>query len=110
MDSKKYVNENKFIKVDTVKEWKGESQVVILGEGEEHTFKDGVPKLQLPVTHTATKTAYTWTMGYKAIEDLARELETYDTTKWVGAVVKLLVVNLGQGKETVTGTVIQKPN
>lgn len=113
MDSKTYVNQSTYIKGDTVKQWGANALVTILDEGKEVIFKDAKKgdqaKLQIQVKHVNTNTTYSWTLSYKAIDDLARELETYDTKKWVGAVVKLLIVNLGQGKETVGATLITRP-
>jgi hypothetical protein len=113
MDSKQFVRQGNYINLKTVEALAPDERTfVILGEGAEKLFtNDGVTeqKLAIPVSHTTTKTTYEWSLGNKAIQALADELKTYDTKLWVGAVIKLLVVQLPKGAKTVTATVLQKP-
>ena len=116
MDTKKYIKESNYLSVSTVKsEWAPDERLVtIVGAGEEKKFKsdkgEEQVKLQIPVVRVSNKQHYDWTLSQTAIKDLAGELGTYDSTKWVGATVKLMVRTVGQGKETLTCTVLVRPS
>lgn len=115
MDSKQYIKESTYLSVKTVKnDWQPDQRIItILGPGEEKKFKnektgEETPKLQIPVMRANNKQQYEWTLSQTAIKDLAAELGTYDTQKWIGASVKLMIRPAGAG-ETLTGTVINRP-
>lgn len=119
MDSSKYVNTSNYINVKLVQSMpENEKQFIILGEGKEEkqSFTDpktGLKKdrttIVLPISNTNTKKMYEWSLGYKAIVALTQELETPDTAKWVGAVIKLLLMPTAQGGNTVSCTLITRP-
>lgn len=115
MDTKKFIKESSYLSVKTVKnEWQPDQRIVtIIGAGEEKTFKTEAGteqlKLQIPVTRASNKQHYEWTLSTAAIKDLAADLGTYDSNKWVGASVKLLIKELSGGKETLTCTVLNRP-
>lgn len=114
MDTKKYIKESSYLSVKTVKnDWQPDQRVVtITGAGEEKTFKsekgEEQVKLQIPVMRAINKQHYDWTLSQTAIKDIAGELGTYDSTKWVGASVKLMIRPAGAG-ETLTCTVLTRP-
>ena len=110
MDLTKYMKQSNYLSVKTVNQWNQQQKmVVITGEGEEKTYNEqGKPtqhKWQIPVTRTSDNTQYNWTLSQTAINDLSQELGT-DTEKWVGALIKLMIKQVGAG-ETLTATVIQ---
>ena len=115
MDTKKYIKESSYLSVKTVKnEWQPDERIVtILGPGQEKTFKtdkgEEQVKLQIPVMRASNKQHYEWTLSTAAIKDLVGELGTYDSAKWVGASVKMLIRELSGGKETLTCTVLTRP-
>lgn len=115
MDTKKYIKESSYLSVKTVKnEWQPEDRVItIMGAGEEKTYKnektgENQLKLQIPVMRATNKQHYEWTLSQTAIKDLAADLGTYDSNKWVGASVKLMIRPAGAG-ETLTCTVLTRP-
>jgi len=113
MDTKQYTKESNFITVKAVKEWPVDQRnVVILGEGKEVKFTNEKGEIQLkaqiPVSRS-DKTTMEWTLSQTAIQELAVDFGTYDTSKWVGGVVKLVVRTVGSGRETLSGVVITRP-
>lgn len=114
MDSKKYIKESNYLSVKAVSQWDLEQRTVtILGPGEEKEFQDKETKekqhkLQIPVMRATDKAQYEWTLSQTAIKELAADLGTYDTTKWVGATVRL-AVRQSNGRETLGATVIMRP-
>jgi len=115
MDLKQYIKESGFINAKTVKTWPiDERNVVILGPGQETKFTDPKTKEikakpQIPVSRTSDKTNHQWTLSDTAMKELSTEFGTYDTTKWVGGVVKLVVREFALG-DTVSGVVMQRPD
>lgn len=99
----------------TVAYVKGLSQegrkAVITGAGEwrEYDVKDSVEKDRKPVLPIEVGgEAREWTLNATTNERLGAEFGTFDTEKWVGGVVKLLIDKQGD-TEYITATVIQPP-
>lgn len=115
MNAKMYVKEANYLDVKRVQQWpQDQRKILIMGPGTEKTFKDKETgqervKIQIPVARVYDKTEYIWTPSQMALFDLAEELETWDTEKWVGAVVKPVIKQTSYGRDTLCATVIQKP-
>lgn len=111
MDTTPYINTTKYINVKSVEALPADQRFfTIVGEGEPKTFKnkDGKDELKptIPVMSNSSALEYQWTLSYKAIMDLSRELGTNETKDWVGKRIKLLLVPNKQGSQTVTATAI----
>jgi len=112
VDLKEYVTKSgNYVTVSLVESLPATDRTaVIMPESGMHTFDEGTPEADTKpyITLSVNKVLYKWTLSKTAAKVLSEELGTTDTDKWVGAVIKLLVIQTGDRKG-VSATLIRAP-